>query len=330
MDLGDVLDEIEHIDMTVPAEDRPAEVVRRADALEPGTVGRAEFLTCAADAYARIGAHERAEECARAAVTDGGPTTIDVRAWLVSILLLVGKHEEAIELADPLFRRLTEGNLPLDDADFVGEALEEAGHLDLAHRWFTVALRDVDPDAERTWGSSEIMLIHGRARVRRALNLPSDRFDAASTRQVRKSQAEFDSTYDLPPRIRPPRTADPASLALIYWPEPEFDKLIETWPELAEGYGDSFQEHRARMRRHLSDYAATGASPRVSAGSVDELVAFAAARGLDASSAETRSRYAAEIARLGRATAWPPGRNEQCWCGSGRKYKKCCGAPGVQ
>ena len=26
----------------------------------------------------------------------------------------------------------------------------------------------------------------------------------------------------------------------------------------------------------------------------------------------------------GEAIAWPPGRNEPCWCGSGRKYKKCC------
>ena len=25
--------------------------------------------------------------------------------------------------------------------------------------------------------------------------------------------------------------------------------------------------------------------------------------------------------------AWPPGRNQPCWCGSGRKYKKCCAAP---
>ncbi|GAA0972953.1 hypothetical protein GCM10009555_026980 [Acrocarpospora macrocephala] len=25
--------------------------------------------------------------------------------------------------------------------------------------------------------------------------------------------------------------------------------------------------------------------------------------------------------------AWPPGRNDPCWCGSGRKYKKCCGSP---
>jgi len=23
-----------------------------------------------------------------------------------------------------------------------------------------------------------------------------------------------------------------------------------------------------------------------------------------------------------------PGRNEPCWCGSARKYKKCCGTPG--
>ncbi|WP_328794183.1 SEC-C metal-binding domain-containing protein [Herbidospora solisilvae] len=25
--------------------------------------------------------------------------------------------------------------------------------------------------------------------------------------------------------------------------------------------------------------------------------------------------------------AWPPGRNDSCWCGSDRKYKKCCGSP---
>jgi uncharacterized protein YecA (UPF0149 family) len=24
---------------------------------------------------------------------------------------------------------------------------------------------------------------------------------------------------------------------------------------------------------------------------------------------------------------WPPPRNKPCWCGSGTKYKKCCGGP---
>jgi hypothetical protein len=28
----------------------------------------------------------------------------------------------------------------------------------------------------------------------------------------------------------------------------------------------------------------------------------------------------------GETVDWPPGRNQPCWCGSGTKYKKCCGA----
>jgi hypothetical protein len=28
----------------------------------------------------------------------------------------------------------------------------------------------------------------------------------------------------------------------------------------------------------------------------------------------------------GTGVEWPPGRNQPCWCGSGTKYKKCCGA----
>ncbi|TCN28811.1 SEC-C motif-containing protein [Kribbella orskensis] len=28
----------------------------------------------------------------------------------------------------------------------------------------------------------------------------------------------------------------------------------------------------------------------------------------------------------GTVVEWPPGRNQACWCGSGTKYKKCCGA----
>jgi uncharacterized protein YecA (UPF0149 family) len=41
--------------------------------------------------------------------------------------------------------------------------------------------------------------------------------------------------------------------------------------------------------------------------------------------AELRAGYAAELNRRGvDVVAWPPGRNERCWCGSGVKYKKCC------
>jgi len=44
-----------------------------------------------------------------------------------------------------------------------------------------------------------------------------------------------------------------------------------------------------------------------------------------ANTGEARSSPAADVARTGRALDWPPARNERCWCGSGQKYKKCCG-----
>lgn len=77
--------------------------------------------------------------------------------------------------------------------------------------------------------------------------------------------------------------------------------------------------------RSTSLEEATGERPRVAAIDVDELVAWSAAEGYDPDSGEARSQFVAELARTGRALAWPPERNEPCWCGSGLKYKRCCG-----
>jgi len=40
---------------------------------------------------------------------------------------------------------------------------------------------------------------------------------------------------------------------------------------------------------------------------------------------QARASYAADRMVNGEVIWWPPGRNESCWCGSQRKYKKCCG-----
>ena len=64
---------------------------------------------------------------------------------------------------------------------------------------------------------------------------------------------------------------------------------------------------------------------------VDRLRSWCARTGNDPASGSARSRYAAELARTASADliAWPPARNEPCWCRSGRKYKQCCGHPSV-
>lgn len=36
--------------------------------------------------------------------------------------------------------------------------------------------------------------------------------------------------------------------------------------------------------------------------------------------------YVDTLAATNRVVEWPPGRNDRCWCGSGTKYKRCCGA----
>jgi hypothetical protein len=72
--------------------------------------------------------------------------------------------------------------------------------------------------------------------------------------------------------------------------------------------------------------AALGHRPAVAPLVVDDFLAWAAGEGYDPADGDARSIYAAELNRTGRAISWPPGRNDPCWCRSGRKYKRCCGS----
>jgi len=61
---------------------------------------------------------------------------------------------------------------------------------------------------------------------------------------------------------------------------------------------------------------------------VSGLLAYAEREGKDPASRRTRLEYNDSLHGSGRDVDWPPQRNAPCWCGSARKYKKCCGAPG--
>jgi hypothetical protein len=61
---------------------------------------------------------------------------------------------------------------------------------------------------------------------------------------------------------------------------------------------------------------------------VPGMLAYAAATGKDPVRRQTRLDYGDSLPANHREVPWPPERNAPCWCGSTRKYKKCCGAPG--
>lgn len=113
---------------------------------------------------------------------------------------------------------------------------------------------------------------------------------------------------------------------LAWFPPGERERALALWPDLAEDLDDD-EAYRRALEAHLRELDEQASRhPRLAALIVDDLLEFAAREGLDPGTGEARSRYAAQSSIAGTAEPWPPGRNDPCWCRSGRKYKRCCGA----
>ncbi len=83
------------------------------------------------------------------------------------------------------------------------------------------------------------------------------------------------------------------------------------------------------MQHVLVEYAEAGLpAMTIAPVRVAPFTAWCAEGGHQPDSADARAEYAAYLAANADPglIAWPPGRNEPCWCGSRRKYKKCCAA----
>ncbi len=111
--------------------------------------------------------------------------------------------------------------------------------------------------------------------------------------------------------------------ALPWFPADEWAKAIVEWPELIDTMPADHDEYSKQVEGHLKAAAAREpGSPDVAPLSVDALLAEHGEAGGEPLS---RASLGAKVARGGGAIAWPPGRNDPCWCGSGTKYKNCCG-----
>ncbi|WP_285685323.1 SEC-C domain-containing protein [Actinoplanes sp. NBRC 103695] len=234
------------------------------------------------------------------------------RALRARILFRSGRGDEAMADLEPLRALLTQ--YP-DAAAYLTAALAAGGRNRVAEEWLSEAVQTAL--AERS-GTAEpataddagvlFFLLQQRHRIRHVLGMPHDTHDNLAER--------------LESRLARPAAA-PAE-ELLFWPRAEFDSLLTKWPALSEPYGDTWDEHRARLEHELTRLAAAGRTGlTLPTGSVAGLTGYVGADG-DPADPETRAGYARQVALVPAKVTWPPERNGACWCGSGNKYKKCC------
>ncbi|MFY1616702.1 SEC-C domain-containing protein [Micromonospora sp. WMMD736] len=280
---------------------------------DPADTGYA--LLVAADIMEQAGDLADALALATRAIAEQPEDNTYVRAVRGGLLLRLGRVDEGLaELSE--LRPLLETD---PDAVHLVDELAESGHAETAVDWLTAAL-DAMVDRSRThqYESEDAQdaaaaMIFGLAQrrhdLREELGLPHDEHDTLADRLRDAASHALDALDDGP-------------ATLLFWPKPEFDALLVRWPTLTESYPSTWDEHRAQTERALVD--ASGLGGGVGLGIVtDSVEGLAAFAGTDPIDEETLDEYADSLDDAG-ITAWPPGRNDACWCGSGTKYKKCC------
>ncbi|MFJ2008615.1 SEC-C domain-containing protein [Streptomyces chartreusis] len=318
-----------------------------------------EILTEAAEFYNRAGRHEKALALYQEILDGDCEEPHLVQAFRIDALWDAGQRDEAREAARDLRREHPADAGPWN---IIAETFETADELNDAADYFTAGVTrllgpatpltvDAVRDAPDSTGIE--MLVIGRHRVRRRLGQPHDDLD----------QLAHDLYEDRPPRLRTTSTLDdlhnpelraaagndpqaliasieklsreiearrttlshPRMTCALFWNPDEFAQLLGTWPELADHYGAEHHEHVRHVEQMLQRLSNEG-EPHlgIAHGTVSDFESFAGEENLPPQDGDTRAHYAANLAARGQATPWPPARNTPCWCGSTRKYKKCC------
>ncbi len=275
----------------------------------------AEITEREGDLPAAAALAERAIEAYR---THGDLDCGHPQAFYAGLLLRIGRADEAMAELTALRPLLSED---AEAASYLTEALVVGGRAEIAEQWLTEALVGVLErlpalDTEQEQPAHEQAMVVAcalaieRHEVRHDLGLPHD---------------EHDHLADLLTDVVQHVLSADEDTALLVWPQPEFDQVLLRWPALAEEYGHTWDEYRTTVQRSLVLWSESGC-PRLSLlpGTADELATYAVLNDGHPTDPQIRQGYAQHLEEHPREIAWPPERNQACWCGSELKYKKCC------
>ena len=116
------------------------------------------------------------------------------------------------------------------------------------------------------------------------------------------------------------------SVGLAWFPASEHSRALETWPSFAQDYEHGpYAAYCARLELLLRDLKSQGVKQLGLAPiTIEQYLTWCTEHDRDPEQSDTRASYASELVERGVVNPWPPERNKACWCGSERKYKKCC------
>jgi tetratricopeptide (TPR) repeat protein len=308
---------------------------------------RFELLSELSEVYEQQGRVEEALTAMRQAIAAGYRSQPDPRCRLAEIQLRAGRTEPAGDLFAQVHTEFPDDVWLYNNA---GLEYGAAGDPETALSWLSpglaLALDTGDPEG----------LVAQLADLRReqleALDQARDELDARAEAFLAEPRPEpaawspsalaevfaaleatpstpLAPTAVVPPG--PPTATSGVAHAVAWFPAGEFPTALQLWPKLGDDWDTrEHTDYCQRLERHLRDLADRAAGPtRIAPIHLEAFQRWAARQDRDASSADTRARYAADQARTNPAEliTWPPERNQPCWCHSGRKYKKCCGHP---
>ncbi len=324
-----------------------AEVLKRAIAACEADPAAAAYLDVLelhselADICDQLGRVEDALRHADVLVEHGYRSEPDPRCRRAEILTRHGRLEAAAEIWDAVA-----ADTPDDVWVYNNAGLEygAVGEHERALSWLTraleLAVRTGDP--ERLLGQLRDL----RAASLAALGREPDELQTATPSPTLPARWQAPAgPRAVPQTDRPvgnaPEPSTRMPVALAWLPADEYADWPQRWPDLADsallhdedGEPVDHATYCRRMEGRLRAHSEAG-MPRLAVVPVssDEFIPWVAENAPDEPDpSQLRAQYAADVARdPSRTVPWPPGRNEPCWCGSGRKYKKCCGAPGAQ
>ena len=306
-----------------------ARLITAALALPESQPDRAGYLDELAYAYEKLGRFDEAIDAMRQAVAAGFDGELDdhpsAQALIADLLLRAGRDQEADEAWAQ-----AEGEDPRSPwvHSAASDAYTRVGLYKKALPWQTrgleLALAAGEDEGELAWH-----LTGERGETMDVLGLQPDELQLRAEELIeRQEQQDREAELKFLRRWNQPHTVAPqqAYIGAAWFPADQYPRALQTWPSFAEDYEHGpYQAYCARLELMLRDLRAQGVKRlALTPIAIDDYLAWCAEHDRDPEQSDTRASYSTTLLGRDIVKPWPPERNEPCWCGSERKYKKCC------